>query len=237
MAGRDPLLEGVLELHRSLQASQPLSEALDRVAHVATATVPGADMAGLTLLEGTDPVTVAHAGAAARDLDAAQYRSGRGPCLHAFRTCQVVHVADVDRDERWPEYSATAADNGVKSSLSTPLIIDGEGLGALNLYARTTAAFDAHAQETAAVFAEQAAIAVGTALTALHAEELIGQLEEALQSRDVIGQAKGILMAQRRITAEAAFAELRRVSSQLNRKLRDVAADVAITGGLPTDGR
>lgn len=232
MAVNDPLLEGIIALHRSLAESEPLPESLDRIARVAVGTVPGADLAGVTVLQDGEPLTVAYRGKEALELDDSQYEAGDGPCLHAFRAGEVVRVDFISDDPRWPHFAEGAANHGVKSSLSMPLIIDGQGIGALNLYGRSPSAF-ADAEEQAGTFAEQAAIVIKTALALLQTQELVAQMEEALQSRDVIGQAKGVLMAQQRITAEAAFTELRHASNDLNRKLRDVAEEVASTGSLP----
>ena len=104
--------------------------------------------------------------------------------------------------------------------------MDDRILGALNLYSRRVDAFDESDMATALLFSTHAAIALSHAQTRAGDVELTRQLREAIESRDVIGQAKGILMERERVDADAAFDMLRRASQRLNVKLRDVAGRV-----------
>ncbi len=141
---------------------------------------------------------------------------------------KVSQVAD-----RWPAFAASAVDHGIQSSLSLPLTVRAEIVGALNMYSPTPDAFDPHSVDLAQRFAEQAAVAISNADVYWRTYALTQHLEVALENRDRIGQAKGVLIATNRITADAAFDKLRRTSQNLNIKLREVADYVVRTGQLP----
>jgi GAF domain-containing protein len=166
----------------------------------------------------------------ARDLDALQERLGQGPCLDAVWEHQVVRVDDVGVDDRWPEFARQASELGVGSMMCFQLYVEGDQLGGLNLYAGRPGAFDDESQDIGQMFAAHAAVAVAGAE---HEENL----RNAVSSRDVIGQAKGILMERHKLTADQAFGVLARVSQELNRKLADVAREVSDTGAVPGAGR
>lgn len=152
-----------------------------------------------------------------------QYEVDQGPCLDAIRHLEVFECGRLDREERWPAFSKRAcAETGVTSMVAFRLFVDEDTMGALNLYSKAADAFDDESREIGAVFAAHAAVALASA----RKEE---QLEAALSSRDVIGQAKGLLMAREDITSEEAFAVLRKASQRLNVKLRDIA-DGVVTG-------
>ena len=115
------------------------------------------------------------------------------------------------------------------SSLSLQLFVEGDNLGALNLYARQPHAFGEESEDVGLLLAAHAAVAVAGA----RAEE---HLRRAVDSRDLIGQAKGILMERYKITADQAFQVLARVSQQTNRRLADVADELTQTGSVPGTG-
>jgi transcriptional regulator with GAF, ATPase, and Fis domain len=160
-------------------------------------------------------------------VDAIQYEVGEGPCLDAIREHEVFRTGDLGRERRWPRFSARAQkETGVTSMVCFRLFVEGDTLGALNLYSKVTDAFDDRATAVGSVFAAHAAVALSTAL---HDE----QMEEALESRDVIGQAKGILMAREHVNADEAFDMLRRASQRVNVKLRDIARQIADSASDP----
>ena len=134
--------------------------------------------------------------------------------------------------DRWPEFSTVAAKAGVHSVLAVPLVAGNEPIGALNLYSKTPGGYDEADEETAVLFSEQAAVACANAEVYWRTYSLTEHLREALESRDVIGQAKGILMARRNCTADAAFEALRQASQHRNIKLRDIAEQVVYLGDL-----
>jgi GAF domain-containing protein len=137
-----------------------------------------------------------------------------------------VRVDDFAADQRWPAFAVRALERGAGSMLSLQLYIQGDNLGALNMYARRANAFDDESEQVGLVFATHAAIA----LSAAQHEE---QFELAISSRDTIGQAKGILMERYKITSDQAFTVLTRASSVTHLKLRDVAEALTRTGEVP----
>jgi hypothetical protein len=134
---------------------------------------------------------------------------------------------------RWPTFATRALDAGIESMLAFRLFAAEETLGALDLYGTSRRAFDEAARALGTVFAAHAALALAGAQVHERDLAVVDGLQEALTTRDVIGQAKGILMATRRIDADAAFDVLRVTSQTLNVKLRTVADQVAATGELP----
>ena len=155
---------------------------------------------------------------------------GQGPCRQSVAEQEVVRVDDVSADDRWPEFRRQAAELGVGSMICFRLVVEGDRLGRLDPYARTSDAFDDESHEIGPVFAAHAAVAVAVAE---HEENL----RAAVSSRDVIGQAKGILMERHGLTAAQAFAVLARVSQEMNRKLADVARELTDTGAVPGANR
>ena len=232
----DEFTELLLSLNQLMVAEESLEDTLGRVAYLACMSGIGADTAGVTLTRDGGPATPAFYGDGALALDRAQYASDDGPCLTAFRKGETVRIYAIATESgRWPAFVAQAAELGVQSSLSLPLTVRGETVGALNLYSRSPAPFtDAHV-ELARVFAQQAAVAITNAEVDWRTYNLTQNLQAALENRDRIGQAKGILIATHKLTSDDAFDLLRRTSQHLNRKLRDVADHVVSTGQLPTN--
>jgi GAF domain-containing protein len=211
-----------------------MEELLQTIADLAKTVMPGNPEASVSLLVKGRPTTVASTGQLATDLDETQYERGHGPCLHAARTGEQTEIADTRTDSRWQDYMPRAVERGNLSSLSTPLVIDDEELtGALNVYARRPHAFDEDSRTAATRFSPYAAVAAGNLHAYLSARDRADNLQIALETRGVIDQAKGILMANHRLTADQAFQLLAQVSMKTNRKLRAVADDLVHTGELP----
>jgi GAF domain-containing protein len=168
----------------------------------------------------------------ADQVDEVQYQHDEGPCLTSLDTGEVVHVEDLVDDDRWGEYRTRALAHGVRSSLSLPLDTGGNVIGALNIYAGTTSAFGGADRRYAEQFAAEASRALALAVRLAERTEMSAQLEEALASRAVIDQALGIVMGERRCTADEAFELLRTISQNTNVKLQDVAAGMvaAVSG-------
>jgi GAF domain-containing protein len=205
----------------------PVEETLGAITRAAVEAVPGADDAGISYKTGPRIEARGATGPRPAALDRLQDELGQGPCYAAIRRHPVVQCPDMATEERWPRFAAAAREHGVGSMLSIRLfVIAKHRLGALNLYATTAHAFDEDAEEIARVFAVHAAIALASAEREEH-------LEAALRSRDRISQAKGILMERFKLTADDAFRMLARTSSVTNRKIKDVAEEVATSGELP----
>jgi GAF domain-containing protein len=212
---------------RLLQAEPDLDTTLQAVVAVTLSNVPGAEHAGITTLDkGRRPVTPAATHQLVEKVDSVQYSLREGPCLTALQEHATVLADDLPEDERWPRFAPRAADLGVGSMLSFQLFVHSGSVGALNLYATERRAFGADAVTIGSLLAAHAAIAIVAARTA-------HEMRLALSTRDVIGQAKGILMERHKIDADAAFGLLVRASQDSNRKLRDVAEMVSATGDDP----
>lgn len=219
-------------LSRLLLAEETLDATLSRVAGLACRTLEACDMASLTMINDGRPSTPVQTDPVAGDLDSAQYRSEKGPCLQAYSVRHVVRGTISESADHWPEFTAAAAKAGVRSVLAVPLVASGQPLGALNLYSMTAESYDETDEETAVLFSEQAAVACANAEVYWRTYSLTEHLREALESRDVIGQAKGILMVRRGCTPDVAFEALRKVSQDRNIKLRDIAEQVVYLGDL-----
>ncbi len=220
-----PNPEVFAEVARSLLAQDDVQHTLQRIVELAVETIEGCDHAGISFLKGGKGSTPAASDEVPHRVDAIQYETNEGPCLDAIRKHEIFRTGDLGKETRWPEFSSRARrETGVTSMLCFRLFVAGDTLGALNLYSKAPDAFDDAAQAVGSVFAAHAAIALSTSL---HDQ----QMEEALQSRDLIGQAKGMLMARQGLDAREAFEVLKHASQRLNLKLRDVAAQVVAPGG------
>jgi transcriptional regulator with GAF, ATPase, and Fis domain len=203
-----------------------LRAALVSVAELARCSLVGAEATVAVLVEG-EPVTLAATEPSMVELDAFQYETGEGPCLDAVREGRTVHVDFVDDGARYPRFGPRALMASVTGALSQPLQVDGAIVGSLNLFARSPNALGEAALRPAWLLAAQAAAAVAGAQERDDLRRQVTQLELAVASRDVIGQAKGILMLQSGLGPDEAFALLIRASQRENRKLRDIAQDIA----------
>lgn len=216
---------------RSLQEQHgDVGATLDMITAAAVGSVPGTDDCGITLV--VDRRTVesrSPTGDMPRLIDDLQQRLGEGPCLDAIYEHETVRIDDIGSEDRWPRFSAEAPGLGMHSMLSFQLFVRGSTLGALNLYAREPHAFDEESESVGLVFASHGAIALAGA----QAEE---HLRAAIASRDLIGQAKGILMERFKVTADDAFQLLALTSSRTNRKLVDIAEELCRTGDMPPRG-
>jgi GAF domain-containing protein len=206
---------------------------LQAVADLSKSVMPGDPEASIFIQDSRRQFTVVSTGQLALDLDEVQYSEHHGPCLHAASTQEVTEILDTRRETRWPDYAQRAVEHGNLSSLSVPLLPDGDLSGALNIYARQVNAFDADARAAAARFGPYAAVAIGNMQAYASSRATAQNLQVALESRAVIDQAKGILMERRRLTADQSFRLLVEVSSRTNTKVRDVAERLVLTGELP----
>jgi GAF domain-containing protein len=183
---------------------------------------------GLTLVVDGRQRTAVFTDETAPEIDQAQYESGEGPCLQAFEKRQVFRIESTADEQRWPEFAAAAAAHGIGSTMSLPLVVNGRALGAMNVYARRPRAFGQVDQEIGELFASQAAIVLANAQAYWDARGLSERLGEAMKSRAVIEQAKGILMGAQRCAPDEAFDVLVRASQRENVKVRDIATRIVV---------
>jgi GAF domain-containing protein len=222
----DELARRLAEAARGMQEQLDPQQVLDRVVNLAVAMVPGAAEATITMVRRRRHVYSAAATSdLARWFDVLQDETGQGPCLDAMWKQQTVRVDDLAADPRWPVLGPRAGERGVGSMLCLQLFAHEDTLGALDLLAHEKAAFTDESEHIGLLLASHAAIAVAGSQKLEHAAI-------ALANRDIIGQAKGILMERFRLTADQAFEVLAKVSQDTNRKLYSVAEDLARTGTL-----
>ena len=203
---------------RSLHEARSLEETLQGITETAVDCIPGADWAGITMVaDRTKLETRAPTGPVVVRIDVEQYDAREGPCLSALWDEVVVRADDISTDERWPTWAAKVGGLGVGAMLSFRLFVRGDVLGALNTYAASPGAYGPDAESVGLLFAAHAAVAMSGA-------EEVAQLRQAASSRDLIGQAKGILMERYDLGSdEEAFDLMVRASQSSHLKLHLVA--------------
>lgn len=234
-AGRervDDAYATISETAQALFAAGDVRATLDRLVTLAAAGIDGCDHAGVFVVEGDRVTAPAATGPVAVEIDALQQQLNEGPCLDAITDGGVVYASDLTDSTPWPVWASAAVAAGVRSSLSVALRTN-EQRGALNCYGTLPHAFGTLDLGKATVLATLAGLALGAADDKQQSDRFASNLEAALVTRELIGQAQGIVMARERITADQAFDVLRRASQHLNMKLRAVAQDVVDTGEIP----
>ena len=226
----DDLAHVLAGFARDVQRQPDRAAVLQTVVEAALRTVPGAQEGSVTLVTGRRRVlSQAASSALPEQVDAVQEEVGQGPCLETAFEEHTVFVPDLASDVRWPRFSARAVRLGVCSMLSFQLYVEADNLGALNLFAREVGAFDERSVVVGELFAAHAAVAYSAA-------QRESALERALVSRELVGQAQGILMERSRLTADQAFHVLQQASQDRNVKLAEVARRLVETGDLPAAG-
>jgi GAF domain-containing protein len=229
--GEDQLAQRLSELARTLDAKEGLDETLKQIVQAAVGTVPGVQHASISSVQRhREVLTLAATGELPRAVDHAQYDSRQGPCLDSLFDEKTVRLSDLTTEHRWPDFIGRARELGVGSMLSVQLFVRSDGLGALNLLSEEPNAFDDSSEHVALLFATHAAVAMSS-------EQSKEDLRTAVTTREVIGQAQGILMERFKITDDLAFRLLVRASQDTNRKLRDIAEQLTATGELPGSAR
>lgn len=201
---------------------QTLDSILAEVGRLGLRTLEGWDAAAATLVERDRVATFGSTDPRVNPVDQCQYDSSRGPCVDSLNG-DIHYFNSADIEPRWRQFADVAADHDVYSVLSFPLHLDGEVIGALNFYSRERDAIRPGQREEGSLFAAQAAVTIGNAKTMVEANDQVAQLEEALQTRTMIGQATGLLMAHEGLTSEEAFRKLVTASQNANIKLREIA--------------
>jgi transcriptional regulator with GAF, ATPase, and Fis domain len=226
-AGLNQLAEDLGELARNLEEHDDPDVMLAEIVAAAVAMVPGVDEGSVSVVTGRRNIgSQAPTGDLPVQVDALQMETQQGPCLDAAYEQLTVRVTDMASETRWPEFARRASQAGAASMLSLQLYVEGDNLGALNLYSRTPNAFDDESEQVGLLFASHAAVA----FAGVRKE---AQFARALDSRDLIGQAKGMLMERFKISPERAFLVLTRVSQRSNRKLLDIATELVRHGSVP----
>jgi GAF domain-containing protein len=206
---------------RSLHEARSVEKTLEGITQAAVDAIPGADWASITMVTDRKNLeTRAPTGPVVIRIDQEQYDTGEGPCLSALWDAAVVRADDIATDDRWPTWAARVRGLDVGAMLSFRLFVRGDVLGALNTYASAAGSYDADAESVGLLFASHAAIALSGA-------EEVAQLRQAASSRDLIGQAKGILMERYDFDSDTeAFDLLVRASQTSHIKLHEVARQI-----------
>jgi len=212
------LAETFAEVARVLLDERYVDTTLNRICTLAVDTVEGCEAAGISIAEGKRVTNRSTTNDLPRIVDTIQSETQQGPCVDAIREHEVFMTGSLSREGRWPEFSTRAhEETGVESILSLRLFASEDTMGALNLYSARPDAFDEQDIAVGSVFAAHAAVALSTA----RAER---DLERMAESRNVIGMAKGIIIARNNVSEQEAFDILRRASQRMNIKLRELAA-------------
>jgi GAF domain-containing protein len=223
------------EVARSLFLAGRVEDILARAVDLSVVTIEACEFAGAFLLAGdsvsaqvgTDPIV--------DEVDALQLSIGQGPCLDAVAQKLTFYADELGTDPRWPEFGREAEAKGLRSLLALPMATDGT-LGALNLYARYPQAFGVIDRARGLLLASMVRFACSAARSHEDEERRAENLHAALITRELIGQAQGILIERERISADQAFHVPRQASQHLNVKLREVARDLVDTGERPDTG-
>ena len=221
---------------RALFSAGSADDTLAAIVGLAVSTIEGCDFAGIFLVHDGTVTTPVHTDPLVAEADALQHASGEGPCLDAISHGSTFYADDLSDDARWRIFGPRATAIGMRSLLALPLPDDGT-LGALNLYASFPRAFGAIDRARGVLLASLAALAFSSAISHEDEERRAANFHAALATREMIGQAQGILMERERITADQAFDLLRRASQHLNLKLRAVAENLIKTGERPDTGQ
>ena len=223
-------------LSQFLVADASIGDTFHRIAEISQEAVPGAAFVGITMLDDRErPTTAVFTDEQSPQIDQAQYETGRGPCLDAWRQKVAIRLDDLRAVKSgYSEFAQACLNHGIHSTLSMPLVAGELGLGALNLYCETTAGFTADDEKVAGHLAVGAAAVLANSQAYWGAYDLSAQLSEALQSRAVIEQAKEMLMGRTPgLTEDGAFDMLCSASNRENVKLRDIASRIVERRGVP----
>ena len=231
--GRADLEGNFAAIALELFAPGTVSETLHHIVNLAAQSIEGCDAAGIFVFDAGVAVTAAASDPLVFQLDGLQIDSGEGPCLDASATGTTFYATDLVDEQRWPTFAPLAVGAGARSVLAYPL--SRLRISALNLYGRHPFAFGATDRAQGYLFATLARLALDSASEREADGRKEANLLEALRTREVIGQAQGILMERERITAEQSFDVLRRASQKMNIKLRTVAETVVQTGQNPAE--
>lgn len=226
----DLITKAMAELAGDVGGHKPIERALAELTRAAVRLVDGVDCADILLIKNGEFRSIAATSPVAATVDLAQQWTGEGPCLDAAERDVIVRCNDLGGDCRWPRFALEARAAGVLSVMSFRLYTHAADSGALNLFGFTAGPFAAEPEAVGAMLATHAAIT-------LLAAERQHQFESALASRDVIGQAKGIIMERFDVDAIEAFELLARISQRSNTPLRIVAARLAQRGEKRSSGQ
>jgi transcriptional regulator with GAF, ATPase, and Fis domain len=220
----------ITELVSALVRGAGIEEMTTKLTSASVALVSGAEFAKISLIENGNLHSIAATSDLAALLDGAQQAAGQGPCLDAVNAQQPIRCSDLGTDARWPRFAVAATNAGVRTVLSFPMEVPGATGATLSLFGSQPGAMGIRSDATAAMLAHHAAIALFTA-------EHERQFKAALATRDIIGQAKGMIMERFGVDSTRAFAMLKKISQQTNTPVRQLAASLVDRAGAREDAR
>jgi GAF domain-containing protein len=219
-------IDKLARVTKLLKTQRTLPAKLETVVAIVKRTIPNCDAAGISLLIDGEPTSVAVSDRLAVEIDLVQYQTGEGPCLAAMSDSAVVRIDVLERDSRFVRFAPGALDREILSVLSIPLSANGRTVGALNMYSRSADAFDAGSEEAARPMAEYAAEAISTSPLYAYSLDVVEGLVETMETRAVIAQATGVIMAGEHATSGQALDRLRELALRSGASLRTVAERV-----------
>lgn len=218
------LNESIQGLSEVIFAEEDIAATVQRISELAVHAIEGAELCSVSLVRSGEISTVGATADVCRRLDELQYETEEGPCLSSIEEQAMFQIPDLREDDTWPVFSKrAAAETPVRSMLSFVLQVHEDALGGLNLMSSEAESFDEDDISTGALFAVYAGIALKNAVDSEDASVSKAELEQGLETRKVIGQATGLLMAQEGLTSEEAFRRMVRVSQNANIKVREIA--------------
>ncbi len=225
--GLDQLAVRFSDFARDLQQQPDPDSTLKEITRSAIEMIPGCAEASVSAIRGRRKIiSQAASGTLPQVVDALQAQTGQGPCLDAVHEQRTVRVSDMATETRWPLFTPGALAAGAAGMLSFQLYVEEDNLGSLNLFSLQSGAFTDHSEHVGLLFASHAAVAYSGVQRTF-------KMGQTVASRQVIGQAQGILMERRKITGDASFALLVQASQDSNLKLREVSDRLIHTGELP----
>jgi len=233
----DDLRTSLVALARLTTSEMKLADVLTQVAESAVLAIPGADGAGLSLLNDGQAQTIVASAPFVSDVDAIQFGLGEGPCVTCATQARTVRTGELASDPQWPRLGSRIGDFGVHSALSIPLRSPDGVFGAMTVYARARDAFDDRSVRIGELFAVPAAIAVENARVLSQARLLATQLQVALTNQAAIDHAVGILMSRLGCTPGEALDQLGETSDVEGQKLHVIASRIVDDALSPTTKR
>jgi GAF domain-containing protein len=218
--------QALTELGRLRFGTMSVEDAMREIVQT-THTVFSVDGAGLMLTDTEQRLR----GVAASDqrfthLEDLQIEHGQGPCIEAFDTKQLVGTQDLEAEQRWPGFSAAAVARDVRAVLASPLPYNQDAVGVVAVLSEQRRPWSAESELGLLAFTDLAALLIASMMQGEQHSLLTQQLQGALDSRQVIEQAKGVLMGTKGISARAAYDELRAQARAERRKLAAVCTEI-----------
>jgi len=210
-------------MSRLLLSRQTVQTVLELLTSLIQETLPATTGTGVTLVDAVGKRTTAASDLVAEQADALQYELEEGPCLTAWRDRRLIRIDDLEQDGRWPRWAPPAAALGLRSVLSAPMIAGDESLGAIKAYSLRPGAYGARDGHLLELFAKQAAVLLTEVRSRQRTERETAGFLEALRDRDILGQAKGVLMGRGAANGDVAYAMLLKDSERSDVTVHEAA--------------